>query len=248
MGKLLRFEFRKLFRAKSFYILGGILLAWFITDCLISGLPGHFKDPVEIVPAYPFYKGLINSFCMLFVGVFVAIYCSQDMTLGTIKNIYGKGYSRTKVYFSKYIVTLVGTLSMFLVGLLVALAFLPLFDLSQPIQDNVFAIIVGQLLGIIAYHGLFFGISTGFRHLAASLSINLMVPIVMSPVVTLIDVSALKDASFKISPYWIDGLIGTFNAGAVADPSRFALGYILLTAYALAGILIGFVAARKKQV
>lgn len=248
MGKLLRFEFRKLFRAKSFYILAAILVGWIVIDCLLTGLPGRFKDPQEIAPLYPFLKGLITNIFMIVIGLFVAIYCSQDMALGTIKNIYGKGFSRAKVYFSKYIVTLVASFIIAIVVYVVTLPFFPLFDLSQPIQDNVFLIALGIILGIVAYHGIFFAISMSFKHLAASISINMVIPVVISPIVTLIDATALKDISFKISPYWIDGLLGVFNYGATSDSSKFFVSYLLLIAYALVGIFVGFMVARKKEV
>ena len=113
MLRLIKSDFYKLFRMKSFYICG-------IIAALLSGL-GIFSLNALDKSQYAFY-GLEDMFvsqytgiyaltigissATLFITIMVSMFAPGEFKYGTIKNIVSRGIGRTKIYFSKYIITI----------------------------------------------------------------------------------------------------------------------------------------------
>lgn len=122
MSRLLKFEFRKLFRQKSFYIcgiilLGLILLTTFTMNLLLEMSQSMIEadgvsvtvmgDESTFTGLYMLATALSNSNFSIVFAVFVSLFVCSDHTNDTLKNVIAKGYGRVPIYASKYIVSLV---------------------------------------------------------------------------------------------------------------------------------------------
>lgn len=251
MGKLLKFEFRKLQKSKSFYVclflsLGMLLISGFSEKALMG-------NPEEIGILYPlagFVRDtLSNGNAILLTGIFVALFVCEDESCGTIKNIYAKGYSRENVFFAKYIVTLVGVLVIVLLDFLVSYLFaLAYFDKTAE-KGNLIVDIVGQIVVMLAYHSIFVAISVLMKKTGGAVALNIIGPSMVSLVLTLIDVTLkLKDKlkDFLFSNYWVESFFYNFK---LTSPSTTAIltGFIGSAIYIAIGILVGYFVSKKKE-
>lgn len=215
MLNLLKFEFRKLFRSKAFWVclglsLGFILLSCIATKALEAAMGTITDESGNVLVETKIYgttllKGSFGSGSVSIIGgVMVAILICEDYVGDTIKNVYSKGYSRDNVFFAKFISGLVAFMIMVLSGMILSfLAGSFLFDGVGQVGEN----FVGSLFAIIflamAYYVIFFGVSILMKKLSSAIAINIVGPLGITLVFTLVD-SLLKIKDFKISEVWID--------------------------------------------
>lgn len=251
MHKLIRFEFRKLFRSRYFYVIAAVSILFIlfagITYSIIKAIAGG--DPgLPLTNAYSFVKGALGNNFTILIGIFVAIAATEDNAMGTMKNIIGKGYSRLKVFLSKYLVSLVGVL--IISALVVGIAFLyGTFAFEKaPIEDNLAIVIPGQLLSIIAFHSMFYAISSGFGKIGPAIAVSIVGPMVVSLALTIAD-TAIATANLPVQAkpgnYWLDGLFNNFLRAP--NPIGNGACFGLLFAYLALALLIGFLINRKKE-
>ena len=126
MRKLLRFEFRKLFRQKSFYSCNILLLIFIFLSAVISKVVVDNAEELTVPLPTTFEmvrSALQGGNVILILGVFTALFVCSDYTDGTMKNIYDKGYGRTNVYFSE-LIAVITFLSLYVSSVGVADSFL----------------------------------------------------------------------------------------------------------------------------
>lgn len=104
MSKLISFEFRKIFRQKSLYVCLAIMLALI---CLSAAVNAGLEQNPEfdlIFTVESFTKSALSasSFFMI-LGIFVALYCCDDVANNTLKNLYSRGFTRGQVYGADFI-------------------------------------------------------------------------------------------------------------------------------------------------
>lgn len=157
MGQLFRFEFRKLFRQKSFYICGcvliGLILLTAVTLNMIYSLSqGNMEAGGVTVSAsddgflytgiYMLVGAVSSSNFTIVLAVFLSLFVCSDYTNGTLKNIIARGYSRTRIYAVKYMVSLaattVYTIVCWLTGFFAGTAFWKVGSLSGTTGDLVY--------------------------------------------------------------------------------------------------------------
>ena len=113
MFGLIKSDFYKLFRMKSFYICGLIAavlagLGIFAANAMdkmqyaMYGLEDMFVS--QYTGVYSLALGLNSA--TLFVTILVSMFVPGEFKFGTIKNIVPSGISRMGIYFSKFIVTI----------------------------------------------------------------------------------------------------------------------------------------------
>ena len=251
MHKLIRFEFRKLFRSRYFYVIAAISILFIlfagITYSIIKAIAGG-EPGLPLANAYSFVKGALGNNFTILIGIFVAIAATEDNASGTMKNIIGKGYSRLKVFMSKYLVSLVGV---FIISILVVgTAFLygTIAFEKTPIEDNLAIIIFGQLLSILAFHSMFYAISSGFGKIGPAIAVSIIGPMGVSLALTIAD-TAITTANLPVQAkpgnYWLDGLFNNFLGAP--NPIGHGACFALLFAYLALALLIGFLINRKKE-
>ena len=248
---LIKFEFRKVFRSKYMYIIYGIglfitLITLLMTKALNSILEEAGQTPVPYSGYYS-GKGALSSSFSLMSGIFIAIFACEDFAHHTNKNIIAKGYNRLSLFYSKYIVSLILSISyaVILVGLSFGLGYAVYGDGGIVIQDNVAVIFLMQLLCVIAYHAFFFAVSYVVNRTGVAIAINIIVPSLLEAIVAIVDIIINND-NFKISNYVLDGIMMNIS-GVNTDTSLLLVSMFMLLGYIALSNVLRALLANKKQ-
>ena len=220
MGRLLRFEIRKLFRQTSFYVCLAVLCALvflgiFSTYSMIRLAKTNLgvELDLETLEMFGFDVDLNgrrylltalggNNLTML-LGIFIALYVCSDYVNQTAKNIIGRGYSRTSFVAAKELVTAAGTLIFCLTacGLSFAIATGYWGAGKAWALTDLYRLLV-QLLSVLAYAAFFSFFSFLLKKSGGAIAFNIIVPAVLSLVLTIVDIFTTKQ-EFFLSEYWL---------------------------------------------
>ena len=102
MNNLIKFEFRKLFKSKSFYIcllicIGLVLLSGLTTKIMVES-----REVIDLPSKYSMLQGAVSfGNITLISAIYTALFVCEDESSNTLKNIYAKGYTRGNVFISK---------------------------------------------------------------------------------------------------------------------------------------------------
>jgi ABC-2 type transport system permease protein len=127
MSNLLRSDFYRLFKSKSFYICMAVEACLFILGIVVLYLMQN-SDPTMVItdPSSGIDYGMsavFGSDLIMLIGIVIGIFVTAEFSHGTMKNVVSKGYSKIYIYLSKLItmiaasyifiavVILVGTIS-----------------------------------------------------------------------------------------------------------------------------------------
>ena len=251
MLKLIKFEFRKVFRSKYLYIIFGIgLFITLVTIPMIwlaNSVLAEIGEPTVPYSGYYAGKTALTSCFALMTGIFIGIYACEDFAQGTNKSIIGKGYNRLALFYSKYLVSLILLVGYAIILVLASLGlgYAIYGDGGMSVDDNVAVIFLGQLLCVIAYHAFFFAVSYSIGKTAAAIAINIVVPAVLEVIIAIIDV-LINSEDFLLQNFVIDGalanLSSTFTNTDILLPSMLVLlGYIAICNG------LGILIAQRKQ-
>ena len=122
MINLLRADFYKLKRSKSF-IICSILAALYVTYIVIDfGSSAHIKEqlsPSTFHWLYMFFeeRAFLPYAIPVFQAMFITMLITNEYSTGTIKDSVSLGFSRMKIYISKLITVSVGTILMLLISI-----------------------------------------------------------------------------------------------------------------------------------
>ena len=153
MNNLLKFEFRKLFNQKSFYICTGVMLALSFIAMLFNKALAENSDLNTVMPTAKsaLLSAISSSNFTIICGIFIALFVCTDYDQQTIKNVYSRGFSRNSVYFAKYIVCVISTIVMFAVILVFTYVAGDVFFKGTAETGNYLGLIAGQFLYCLAY-------------------------------------------------------------------------------------------------
>ncbi len=273
MKDVLRLEFRKLKRQKSFYICTGIMLALLLLSAISCNMTNSLYEDImnstlmddamgegfatEYYSLYTVIDMLISAVSsgtlVLLAAIFVSIAVCDDYSQHTIKNIYARGYTRTQVFFAKAIYVLVTASAMFIVALLFSfLTGLIFFDMGSADGGKLAVLLIAQYVAFLANVSIFFLISILFRRIGASVAVNIVGSTVVSLILSLIDLLIMfktenYEDSFSVSEYWVDSFIGDLSALTV-DNSRIISCVVASAVYIALVLLIGWRFHRKTEV
>lgn len=109
MTKLLRHEFYKLLRSTGVWITSCICIIIAIGMGIILrfviGQTGFLYTSLDVT--FAFVASMFSQIWMLFIVIIIVSIVSADYQKGIIRNMVLSGHSRSKVYFSKYIVCMI---------------------------------------------------------------------------------------------------------------------------------------------
>ena len=252
MKNLLKFEFHKLFRQKSFYICTAIMFAFsflaaLILEFLVSNSPVDMSELI-IKPASCWANLLTtidNSNFILISSIFIAIFVCEDFSSGTIKNIYARGFSKTQVFISKLIVVVVAALIMFGLNLLFSLLVGLIFYGANSFDVKCIWILLSQIPLVLANTTLAFAISIVSKKIGPAIAISILGVMIISLLFTMVD-AVLAIENFNISELWIEGMMTKLGSTAATT------GEILSTlacniAYIILFIIISFNINKKQE-
>lgn len=251
MARLLRFEFRKLFQNKAFYICTAISLVMIVIATLtFKALQDLFAQAAEetgtIAPSTNYTSfGLLksafsNGSMSLVGGVMTVLLVSEDYTNDLTKNIYSKGYSREKLYLSKYIVCLIAFLLTMIIGMVASFFFGFALD-GLGTTGSYYAIsIIGLFIVGIAFYTIFFGVAILIKKTGGAIAIAIIGPTVISLLLTMAD-SFINLENLKLSEYWLDSrisLLAEFDIEPKVFWISLAVSLIFITAMAIPSFLV----------
>ncbi len=248
MNNLLKFEFRKIFKQKSFYICSAVMLAMSFFGILLNKT---LASNPELNMAMPSAKSALlsavssSSFTMI-CGIFIALFVCSDYDQQTIKNVYSRGFSRNTVYFAKYIICIITTIIMFIVTLIFTYAVgSVLLEESVAEEGNYIGLITGQLLYCLAYSSFVFAVSLIVKKVGISIALAILGPSLIGTVINLAD-AFLKIDNFKIGSYWLDGFLGDLTS-LTTDSTRLTVCIVLSIIYAALFFVSGYFINKKQE-
>lgn len=229
MGKLLRFEFRKLFRMKSFYICLGVLVAivfigvWstYMLDAMTRSMTDMMeKEGVTFDIAASFRRnslyflltGIANSNFEILMAIVISLFVCADYSCGAMKTVVARGYKRSDIVISKFltamVISVIYSLTAMLVGFLCGGLF---FGFGGEFKTAMIGTLLLQLLITCASTAFFFCLSSLLKKTGGTIAICIVSPLVLSLVLTLVD-AFRRDAKILISDYWISNLLSNLSA------------------------------------
>lgn len=248
MRKLLKFELRKLRKSKSFWVCN-IVIAGMILLNIVSAK--SVMSDNGLVERYTTYEALKNfvSYGMLsmMMAIFTAIFVCEDFAGGTIKNIFSRGYKRTDVYISKYIVTTIASLNFCMVSIISILIFgNMLLEGNVQVDRKCIESILTQLVILISYNTLFFVISVLSGQVGMSVAFNIMGPSLIGLGLALVD-SFLKLEKFKLGDYWLEKLLVNMQSNTF-DSKTVGMSLCISIVFALAVSFVGVKRCKKIEI
>ncbi|MCT8975266.1 ABC transporter permease [Clostridium sp. CX1] len=122
MLNLLRADFYKLRRSKSFFICL-VMIAFFVAYVILDfSSSAHMKERLSQSTFHWIYmlfkeRAFLPYFIPMFQAIFITMLITSEYSAGTIKDSVSLGFSRSKIYISKLITVSVGSILMMLVAI-----------------------------------------------------------------------------------------------------------------------------------
>lgn len=184
------------------------------------------------------------------LAVFIALFVCEDFSGGTLKNVLAKGFSRTKVFFAKWLVASLSAVLMSIVamGFQFIIAYL-FWGIGPGVSGWDITVLLVQILCIECHVALFFAIAVAIRSTGGAIAINIVGGSFIGTGLTLMNLlfEFVFDIEIEFDKYWIDAFIEKISVvDAASSDVVFALGCSLV--YILAGLGLGLLAGRKKEV
>ncbi|MGN0328849.1 MAG: ABC transporter permease [Lachnospira sp.] len=246
MNKLINFELRKLRKTKSFYnciIIASVLA---VLNALILKSVSDTTGVLYDAASYSL-KFTNNAMLTLIIGIFTAIFVTEDFSGGTIKNIYAKGYSRNVVYMSKYIVSTVSALIIVITSLLMCVFVSNALFKGEAVENSTFASsLLLQMLLIVAYNSLYFLISIIVGKLGSSIALIIVGPSMVSLVLTLAD-SFLNIQNVKFNDYWLENCLSSVQVINCSN-SIIVSSLVVSMAVIIVSLVVGTKLHSKKEI
>lgn len=203
MGKLLKFEFSKLIKAKVFYI----CLAISIAMVFLFGIMADEAAPTA--NSLYFFKSFTDfSLMTTIISIPICIFVCEDAQCGAEKTVLGRGISRSKFFFAKYISSLVAYMAFVLITMAATYVFASI-KFNYFVDDTLIPFILLTLLGLFMFHGLFFALSTIIGKNGFAIAVSILVPSILQLLMMLLDyVLDVKDFSFQV--FSLNDILTTF--------------------------------------
>lgn len=220
MNNLLKLEFTRLKRQKSFYVCTIIMVALLFLSLLTTN--ALMNASPELAAEFTgsgiesLVSGMNNSSFTLIASIFAVLFVCEDYDQQIVKNIYARGYSRKNVYLSKMISVLAATSVMFIVIELAALALgTAFFGLGEFGNFKFLAVVGTQYVVAMANIALAFATASIFRKNGGSIAVIILVPMLVGVVCGLAD-SLLKIEEFTLTSLWLSNFMTDVSTLAVS--------------------------------
>jgi ABC-2 type transport system permease protein len=189
MKNILKSDFYKLLKSKSFYICTLIAGFLFGLQPFLLKLSFNMMNNIDgMERTLPFKSGMSHALSaftggdtFLFMAIVIATFVASDYNHGTMKNVVSKGFSRISIYLSKVITMtaacLVMLLFQFVVGLIAAgivTGKITVPDLEYGTAGQVLRMVGIEILLNIAVVALYVMISILVRNTGVAIAINIV--------------------------------------------------------------------------
>lgn len=237
MNRLIRLQLRNVFHNKLFYVCLGLCLL------LNTGIPFVasiiIKDLSPLMPVNEIVN-MFNSTMSIMVVLFVVLFTCFDFSEGTTKNIIARGYSKVQLLFSKYIGSIVGVFSIYIVTSVVLLI---MFSKNGITFDNIVLLkllngVIFTLTITIIYSTLAFILEKN----SAAIIVSLFVPLFVNGILLLVDTKFKNN----ISKYWIDNVPTDFLKNPTIG--NFGICILYCSIYIAIFLFLGIRFSKRKEI
>lgn len=210
MKNLLKLEFRKIKKQKSFYICTLIMAGLLFLS--VSNANELSKSSETAATAADIMVNALNSSSFFLIGgIYIVLLVCDDYEQQTIKNIYARGYSRKQVYLSKLISSWTAVTIMFIIVMLCAFAFGQSYfkagDIGSP---HFIGILASQYAACMANMCLCFLVSAILRKNGSSIAAAIVAPMLVNMLLNFID-SHIKFKNFTTTELWISSFLSELS-------------------------------------
>lgn len=260
MINILKVDLYKMFKAKSFYVIGIILAAF-------SALNAYAFAKISLDANEELLMLINSNFFVVFmqnvnsvvtyVTLFVVLFMVSEFSNGTIKNIATKGYLRESIYFSKLIVGAVSTL--IYVAVVALSIYLPYifvlrghitneFEMPQYFVNSFFI----MLLHLLAYISIGLMIASLVRKSGLSVvclfAFTSLIPFILDMLDKLL--ASNFETKFSLSKYFISGSLGyAISQADLSIPDKDIVRVILVPiCFFVASVAIGVTVFKKRDI
>jgi len=263
MLNLLKSDFYKMGRSRFFWIctiasiIVGIVIAVALQQTMNAALRNDVvRDAEEILAMIPDAAGVwllglgfSMNLHLISVAAFTAIFISREFDNGTIKNTLSRGMSRTKVYFSKFLVSSIAALIMlicFMTSTLIGGTMAWGFDPNGiATASGIITMVFMQSLLAVACVAVFTFVSMTLRSAGASIALC-VVSVSLMP--TLLGaISMMLGNTIGLEVYWLGEAISNL-ATVVPASADIVNGIILAVAWSVVSIIAGIILFRHVDI
>ncbi len=260
MINILKVDLYKMFKAKSFYVIGIILAAF-------SALNAYAFAEISLDANEELLMLINSNFFVVFmqnvnsvvtyVTLFVVLFMVSEFSNGTIKNIATKGYLRESIYFSKLIVGAVSTL--IYVAVVALSIYLPYIFVLRGHITNEFEVpkyfinsFFIMLLHLLAYISIGLMIASLVRKSGLSVvclfAFTSLIPFILDMLDKLL--ASNFETKFSLSKYFISGSLGyAISQADLSIPDKDILRIILVPiCFFVASVAIGVTVFKKRDI
>ncbi len=230
MSKLLKFEYRRLFRQKTFIIfmavsaalvflsLGSIKLielAMSSVDMQIYSLFG-----IKYSGANALRDASSNGSVSPIVAVVTGIFVCSEYSRGTLKTVTATGFSRCKIFTAEFVAALTSAFLIFAAATASAFIFGSLFWEVGKLEAETVKAALLQLLLTLSLTAVLFTLSKTIKKTGGAIALGIFAPSFLSLLLTVTD-SVIDNDRFKLAHYWISGSLSEVQATSPSDMNIF---------------------------
>lgn len=222
MLNLIRLHFRTLFTHKFFYVCAilSFILGPFITflaDILLKSKPSM---------AFPRIMGFLTGELGIITSVFIVIFVCLEISEDNLKNIISRGYKRSQVLISKYIVSVI---AVFMIHFLVALlTFVISIKNGIGYTSDINYVLIAYFFSILAQVAFITFLAFVLGKISYAIIISVILPIVLPMVFTLIETKY----NLPLSNYWvtssIDLVVDKNTISSLLQSGAISIAYIIV--------------------
>lgn len=216
MNNLLKLEFRKLKKQKSFYICTVIMIVLLffsaVTTKMLTNADADFAAQTTMSGIASAVSAVSGCSFLLIAGIFAALFVCDDYEQQTIKNFYSRGYTKTQVYFSKFISVWIACSIMFVLVVLFGFLFGKTYFGTGSISGTDFiAVLLVQYITCMANISLFSALSFILRKNGSSIAAVIVAPMLVNMVLGMAD-SFLKLEDTSLTNLWVSSFMNDLSA------------------------------------
>ncbi len=258
MVNLLKSDFYKLFRTKSFYICGIIAAALAVLGVVI--LSSSLKSELGIDAALLGYDGLYalttgTGQATLFITIMLSMFIPSEFAFGTMKNIASRGISRTNIYLSKIIVgvfiTVVYVLFCAAASFTAGSVMWGTGELTRAVYLDISRMIGLFLLAEVSLQCIFMMVGFFIRQtggtVATNLAIIIAVPALVIQFINFAVYQWFKAEDFESSKYWPATYLSKYLSLDIAQ-TDIITGIIVCSSFIVISLALGIFFFNKRDI
>ena len=236
MSRLIKLQMRNVLKSKFFYVCLILSILNNVAFTFIFGLFLGGDKPLAMAEIMSMFKSELSVISVVFLVLFACF----DFNEGTTKNIIGRGYSRTQLLLSKYIVGLISIF--FMIFIMTVLCFIFYTANGIGFQNVMILKLINNVFDITAHVIFFVTIAFLLEKHSSAIIACILVPNMLPLLFLLIE----SNYKIKISKLWLDGVSTKF----LSQPNWGTLGWTILfySIYIIIFILIGVSATKRKEI